>query len=253
MNFSGKTAFITGAGGFIGSDNARKLASLGASVAVCDINEANVNKTVEEIKQAGGRAIGIVTDVTSSQSVDDAVKRTVDTFGGIDMAIHVAGGSARKKMKKLVEQSDEVIESVLNINLLGAFWVSRAAAREMIKQGRGGKILCYSSIIGVCGGIGCTDYAAAKGGISSFVKSLAKELGEYQINVNAIAPGVVMRPDEPFDVEERAIKTNLFHKRCTANDVSELAAFLVSDAAGFVTGQTYVIDGGRSLSLKGSD
>ncbi len=252
MDFTGKVVFITGAGGFIGSANAVKLAQLGACVAVTDINEETVGKTVKKITDIGGKVIGIPTDVTNSSSVDEAVKKTVDTFGRLDIMLHVAGGSARSQAKVLTEQSDEVIERILKVNLFGAFWASRAAARQMIAQGDGGKILLYSSTIGFMGSKGCVDYAAAKGGISSFAKALAKELGEYKINVNAIAPGIVMRPEETGG-DARALDTNLFHEKCTAEDISELAAFMVSDEARFITGQTYIIDGGRSLSLKGSD
>ena len=252
MDFTGKVAFITGAGGFIGADNARKLASLGAKVVVSDIRQENIDRVAEEIRAAGGEATAIQADVTQSASVDAAVAKTVELYGRLDIMIHVAGGSARARTKPLVEQSDEVIEWVLNVNLLGAFWACRAAARQMLKQGQGGKILCYSSIIGFMGG-GCfSDYAAAKGGISSMVKALAKEWGPQQINVNAIAPGIVMRPEETGG-DARALNTNVFHRKCEVSDVSNLAAFLVSDEASFVTGQTYIIDGGRSLSLKGSD
>lgn len=247
-----RTALVTGAGGFLGSDNARRLASEGIAVAVADVNEETVNKTVEQIRSAGGKAIGIVCDVTDSKSVDSAVEKAVEEFGSLDIMIHVAGGSARSKTKPLIEQSDEVIESVLKINLLGAFWASRAAARQMIKQGNGGKIILYSSIIGFMGGACFADYAAAKGGIAAMVKALAKEWGSYNINVNAVAPGIVMRPEETGG-DDRALNTNVFHRKCLPDDVSNLVSFLISDKASFITGQTYIIDGGRSLSLKGSD
>jgi NAD(P)-dependent dehydrogenase (short-subunit alcohol dehydrogenase family) len=152
----------------------------------------------------------------------------------------------------LVEQEDYVIERVLKVNLLGAFWASRAAARIMIKQGEGGKILNFASAVALNGLATCSDYAAAKGGVMSLTKSLAKELGPYKINVNSVAPGVVMRPEEKGG-SDRALKTNLLGEKCTAQDVANLVSFLVSDEAKFITGQTYVIDGGRTLSMKGTD
>ncbi len=171
--------------------------------------------------------------------------------------IHIAGGSARiagkdAKYAPLVEQEDYVIDRVLKVNLYGAFYASRAAARIMIKQGRGGKIINFSSAVGLNGLVHCVDYAAAKGGVMSLTKALAKELGPYKINVNSVAPGIVMRPEENGG-SDRALNTNLLGEKCTASDIADLVDFLVSDKAHFITGQTYVIDGGRSLSMKGSD
>ncbi len=169
--------------------------------------------------------------------------------------MHVAGGSARiagGRYVPLTEQDDEVIDKVIKINLYGAIWASRAAARIMIKQGTGGKIINFASAVGINGLATCCDYAAAKGGVMSLTKSLAKELGGYKINVNAVAPGVVMRPEED-NTSDRATKTNFLGEKCTAEDIANLVAFLASDKARFITGQTYVCDGGRSLSMKGTD
>ena len=252
-----KVAFITGAGGYIGSETAFVLAKSGIKIAVCDINGETIEKTVKRIENAGGIAKGYIMDVTDSKNVDDVIAQAVADFGRLDMCIHIAGGSLRiagpdAKYVPLVEQEDYVIDRVLKVNLYGAFWVNRAAARIMIKQGEGGKIINFASIIGLNGLECCSDYAASKGGVMSLTKALAKELGKYKINVNAVAPGVVMRPEETGG-DERALKTNLFGVKCEATDVANLVDFLVSDKARFITGQTYVIDGGRSLSLKGTD
>ena len=252
-----KVAFITGAGGYIGSETARTLAKSGIAIAVCDINEEAVNTTVESIKALGGVAFGRVLDVTDSADVDAAVAETVEKFGRLDIMVHIAGGSARiagkdAQYRPLVEQEDYVIDRVLKVNLYGAFYASRAAARVMIKQGEGGKIINFSSAVGINGLKNCTDYAAAKGGVMSLTKALAKELGPYKINVNSVAPGIVMRPEENGG-DDRALKTNLLGKQCMAEDIANLVEFLVSDKAGFITGQTYVCDGGRTLSMKGTD
>ena len=256
-----KVAFITGAGGYIGSETARTLAKSGIAIAVCDINEEAVNKTVESIKALGGVAFGRVLDVTDSADVDAAVAETVEKFGRLDIMVHIAGGSARiagkdAKYRPLVEQDDYVIDRVLKVNLYGAFYASRAAARVMIKQGEGGKIINFSSAVGINGLKTCTDYAAAKGGVMSLTKALAKELGPYKINVNSVAPGVVCRPEVDAESESGhhyAYETNLLGERCTAEDIANLVEFLVSKKARFITGQTYVCDGGRSLSMKGTD
>lgn len=252
-----KVAFITGAGGYIGSVTAQTLAKEGVRIAVCDLNEAAIQRTVDAITAAGGEAKGYVADVSESASIDAAVNQAAEDFGRLDILVHVAGGSARiagpdAKYRRLVNQEDYVIDRVLKVNLYGAIWASRAAARIMIKQGEGGKIINFSSTVGLNGLRCSSDYAAAKGGVMSFTKALAKELGEFHINVNSVAPGIVMRPEEKGG-DERALNTNLLGVKCMPEDIANLVAFLVSDKANFITGQTYVIDGGRSLSMKGTD
>lgn len=205
----------------------------------------------------GANAIGYVADVTDSKSIDEAINKAYEDFGSLDIMVHIAGGSARiagkdAKYVPLVEQEDYVIDKVLKINLYGAFWASRAAARIMIKQGKGGKIINFSSAVAMNGLVGCCDYAASKGGVMSLTKSLAKELGPYKINVNSVAPGIVMRPEENGG-SDRALKTNLLGEKCEASDIANLVEFLVSDKARFITGQTYLCDGGRTLSMKGTD
>lgn len=250
-----KTAFITGAGGYIGSQTAVTLAEKGINIAVCDINEETVERTVELVRRNGGSARAYIADVTDSKNIEAAMQNAADDFGSLDIMVHIAGGSARiagGKYVPLTEQEDYVIDRVLKVNLYGAFWASRAAARIMIKQGRGGKIVNFASAVGFNGLECCCDYAASKGGIMSLTKSLSKELGRHKINVNAVAPGVVMRPEEDGG-SDRALKTNVLGEKCTAEDIANLVDFLVSDKARFITGQTYLCDGGRTLSMKGSD
>lgn len=250
-----KTAFITGAGGYIGTQTAITLAKEGLNIAVCDISEKSVQATVDKVNSIGKVAKGYVADVTDSKAIEDAVQKAASDFGSLNIMVHIAGGSARiagGKYVPLVEQDDSVIDKVLKVNLYGAFWASRAAARIMIKQGCGGKIINFASAVGINGLANCCDYAASKGGVMSLTKSLAKELGQYKINVNAVAPGIVMRPDEGKDTD-RATKTNLLGEKCIAEDIANLVAFLASDKARFITGQTYVCDGGRTLSMKGTD
>lgn len=252
-----KVAIITGGGGYIGGETALTLAKQGIKVAVCDISENAVEKTIVRIKEVGGTAKGYVFDVTDSKSVEQTFEKVVNDFGRLDIMVHVAGGSARIAGKDaqyvpLVDQEDYVIDKVLKINLYGAFWASRAAARAMIKQGEGGKIINFSSVVAYNGLKTCCDYAAAKGGVISLTKSLAKELGPYKINVNSVAPGIVQRPGEN-DESPYVYNSNLLGKKCFASDIANLVEFLVSDKAGFITGQTYVVDGGRGLSMKASD
>lgn len=250
-----KTAWLTGAGGYIGSETAIMLVKDGIQIAVCDIRPKAIEETVKRVESVGGIAKGYLMDVTDSKNVDEVAETVLSDFGSLDIAVHIAGGSARiadGNYVPLVEQEDRVIDRVLKVNLYGAFWVSRAAAKIMIKQGRGGKIIHFASAVGINGLANCCDYAASKGGVISLTKSLAKELGPYKINVNAVAPGIVMRPEEDTRCD-RATKTNFLGEKCTAEDIANLVAFLASDKARFITGQTYLCDGGRTLSMKGSD
>ncbi len=256
-----KVAFITGAGGFLGGETAVALAKSGISVAISDINAEALKETTEKIEKIGGDVKAYVADVTDSKSIEDAIVSAAAHFGRLDIMIHAAGGSARivdanTNFGILTDRPDYVIDGVIKVNLYGAIWASRAAARIMLKQGEGGKIINFSSAVGLNGMAGCCDYAASKGGIMSFTKSLAKELGEYKINVNSIAPGVVCPPSVDLNTESgkhRAYGTNILGEMCKAEDVANLVEFLVSEKANFITGQTYVIDGGRTLSMKGTD
>ena len=251
-----KVALITGAGGYIGGECAVTLAREGKKIAVCDINEAAIAMTVARIEEFGGEAKGYVIDVTDPKDVDRVVAEVVKDFGRLDISIHVAGGSARiagkdVKYLPLHEQDEYVIDRVLQVNLYGAIWVSRAAARVMIEQGEGGRIVCFSSIIAQNGFATASDYAAAKGGVVSLVKSMAKELGLHGITVNAILPGLVRRPTDP-DSDHYA-RSNFLGRKCLGSEVADLVSFVVSEKASFITGQEHVIDGGRRLAMRGSD
>ncbi|MGI6172506.1 MAG: SDR family NAD(P)-dependent oxidoreductase [Christensenellales bacterium] len=249
MRFASKVAFVTGAGGYIGGTVSRMFAKEGASVAVCDINEETIDNTVRAVVESGGSAAGILADVTQSASIDAAVAKAVELFGRLDIMVHVAGGSARADAKPLVEQSDEVIERIIRVNMFGGIYASRAAGRQMIKQGAGGRIISISSVVAFNGVKGCVEYGASKGGLIAMSRGLAKELAPYKITVNTVAPGIVQRPGETND----AVNTNFLGVKCTAEDVGNVVLFMASDEAHFITGQTYIVDGGRGLAMKGTD
>ena len=255
MRFENKVAFITGGGGYIGGETAYMFAKEGASVAICDVNEQALMDKLERIKALGVQAKGYLIDVTDSESVNDVVATVIKDFGRIDISVHVAGGSARiagpNVFAHLIDQKDYVIDKVLKVNLYGAMYVARAVGKYMVTNGVKGRIISFSSVVGQNGLIGCSDYAAAKAGVSAFTKSFAKEVSPKGITANCVAPGIVQRPGE--ENNEYSKRTNFLGEICTAEDVGNVVLFLASDEARFITGQTYVIDGGRGLAMKGSD
>ena len=255
MKFKNKVVFITGGGGYIGGETAYMFAKEGASVAICDVNEEALSAKLARINELGVKAQGYLIDVTDSESVNDVVATVVKDFGRIDISVHVAGGSARiagpNVFAHLIDQKDYVIDKVLKVNLYGAMYVARAVGKYMVTNGVKGRIISFSSVVGQNGLIGCSDYAAAKAGVSAFTKSFAKEVSPKGITANCVAPGIVQRPGEEND--EYSKRTNFLGEICTAEDVGNVVLFLASDEARFITGQTYVIDGGRGLAMKGSD
>lgn len=241
-----KTAIIVGGGGNIGRACALALAAEGYAIAVTDLNLKTAQRTAVELTSTGKTARAYAVDVTSSAAVNENVAAVRRDFGRIDALVYTAGGSARKQMARLIEQADQVIQNNIAVNLFGAIYYDRTAANVMIEQGSGGRLIHISSIVGLQGSMGCVEYSAAKGGLIAMTKSLAMELGEYGITVNCVAPGLVPRPDDPSDTRT----TNYLHQIAKAEGVADVVAFLASEKAGFITGQNYVIDGGRSLGLK---
>ena len=255
FDFKGKVVFITGGGGYIGGETAYMFAKGGADVALCDINTEALKSKINKIKETSVKVKGYIIDVSESESVNNVVAEVIKDFGKIDISVHVAGGSARiagpNVFAHLIKQKDYVIDKVLKVNLYGALYVARAVGQYMVDNKVKGRIISFSSVVGVNGLIGCSDYAAAKAGVSAFTRSFAKEVGPYGITANCVAPGIVQRPGE--ENNEYSKKTNFLGEICTAEDVGNVVLFLASDEAKFITGQTYIIDGGRGLAMKGSD
>jgi NAD(P)-dependent dehydrogenase (short-subunit alcohol dehydrogenase family) len=248
MKLSGKTAIVTGAGGSIGRAIAVKLAAEGASVAAVDINLETAEETATIIRDAGGKALALQTDVCDRATITDMVDQVLERFAHIDILINTAGGSARKECSLFHKSKAEVLDRIIDINLKGPLFCTRAIIEHMVNR-KQGKIINIGSIVGVQGLEWVVDYSAAKGGIIAFTKALAKEVGPYGINVNCVSPGLVPRPDEN---PERAQRSNYLGKVCKPEDVAELVLFLATDSADYITGQNYIIDGGRSLGMKGS-
>lgn len=245
MKFKDKVAIVTGGAGSIGQAIGRQLSSEGAVIAVADLNIEQAQVVADQFIQTGGKAIAVQVDVRDRESVKQMVQTVLDQCGGVDILVNNAGGSARSESSVFHESKDEVVQRILEINLMGPIYCIRAVVEHMVQK-QAGKIINIGSIVGMQGLPKCADYSAAKGGIIAFSKSIAMELGEFGINVNCVSPGLVPRPDQDGEVMR---KTNYLNAICSPDDVANVVRFLASDDAKFVTGQNYVVDGGRSLGL----
>ncbi len=244
---NGKVAFVTGASRGIGRAVALKLADAGAKVA---INFAgNLEKAEEvkaEIESRGGEAMLVQGKVDNFEVVNAIVKKIVETWGTVDILINNAGINRDNLLLRMTEtEFDEVIAT----NLKGVFNCTKAVTRIMMKQ-RSGKIVNMTSVVGLTGNAGQANYAAAKSGIIGFTKSVAKELAARGVTVNAIAPGFIttdMTAKLPEKIKEETLNQIPIGKFGTPEDVANLAAFLVSDQAAYITGQVINVDGGMVM------
>ncbi len=247
MSFQGKTAIVSGGGGYIGGTICEELAAQGVKVAVFDLDLERAQKVASGLENAKAFAV----DLTDYSEVKVALADAARHFGKIDFLVTSAGGSARSRIKPFVSQEMSVIRQVIEMNLFGALNCIHAVAPLMFER-NGGKIVNISSLVAVGGVAGCSDYAAAKAGIISATRTLAMEFGPHNININCVCPGKVQRPNAmPADPEAFAHRHSFLNRICFAHDVAELVLFLLSDKADYITGQNYIIDGGRSLGLKG--
>ena len=249
--FKGQVAIVTGGSGVIGRAIAYRLAAEGAKVYVCGSKLENAKKVSDEINKAGFLAVPLIVNVTSEESVKEAFKKVFDDNQKIDLLVCSAGGSAREKMKPLHEQSMEVVDSVLNVNLRGGILCAMEASRFMLPQ-HYGNIIMITSIVAQGGLACCSEYAAAKAGILSFAKSIAMEMGGQGLRVNCVSPGIVQRGIIDDIQLEHIHKTNWLNDYGKPEDIAGMVAYLNSEEASFITGQNFIVDGGRSLGLKNS-
>ena len=247
--FENKVALVTGGSGAIGSAICFKLAMEGAHVIIAGRNKENLKTVLEQIKNNNGKAEIIELDVTDEKEIKNKVEQIIKKFGKIDILINNAGGSARKKNKELVNQDIDIIDMVINSNLRGTLLCTKFVSKYMIEK-KEGKIVNISSTIGVQGQFRDVDYSAAKAGIIGATKSMAKELGKYNINVNCVSPGRVNQI--LFDLPLGDIPDDgcYLGRRGSTDDIANLVEFLVSEESSFITGQNIIIDGGRTLALK---
>jgi 3-oxoacyl-[acyl-carrier protein] reductase len=245
VNFQGKAGVVTGASRGIGRAIALEFVARGADVALVGRDKAALDETaaLARTKRADAKVPVVIADVAAQPAVDAAVSTAVQAFGHLDFAVANAGQTLDAL---LVRIKAEDLDRLLAVNLQSAFYLCSAVTRPMMKQ-RSGSIVLVSSVVGLSGNAGQAAYAASKAGLLGLAKSLAKELGSRNVRVNAVAPGLIetaMTAEMPEAARTHFLQNTPLGRPGTPEDVSGVVAFLCSDSAGYITGQTIVVDGG---------
>ena len=247
MKLKNKVAVITGAAQGIGRAIATTLAQQGANVVVADIQLEKAETTAKEITaETGQKVIAVHVDVVDSASVKAMIDRTIDEFERIDILVNNAGITRDTLIMRMKEADWDL---VLNINLKGTFNCSKAVVRPMMKQ-HYGRIVNITSVSGLIGQVGQTNYSSSKAGIIGFTKALAREVGSRKITVNAVAPGLVktaLTIDLPEELKDMFIEMTPLGRYGEPEDIANAVAFLVSDEASYITGQVLSVDGGMAM------
>jgi 3-oxoacyl-[acyl-carrier protein] reductase len=247
LGLEGKAAIVTGGRSGIGAAIARRLAEEGCDVAIVDrLVDGQAREVIARIEAAGRAGLAIEADVRDFAGAGDAVETTVAAFGKLDIMVCNAGINRDGVIWKMSEKNwDEVID----VNLKGCFNYCRAASAAF-REKRSGRIVIVASVNGLRGKFGQTNYSASKGGEIALAKALARELGRYDVNVNAVAPGMVrteMTEGLPREVVDRAIAESALGRIADPDDCADLVAFLCSDRARHITGEVIKVDGGQYI------
>jgi len=243
MRLKDKVTIVTGAGRGIGQATSVKFASEGAKVVVCDLSADAIAETVELCEEAGGQALGCIADVTDIKSLEAMVKATMDKWGRVDCLVNNAGIVADSQMKNM---SEDQFDRVIEVNLKGVFNCTKAVVDIMLAQ-QSGVILNSSSIVGLYGNFGQTNYAASKFGVIGMVKTWARELGRKGIRANAVCPGFITTsilatiPEKVIKALEDKVPMGRLGR---PEDVANTFAFLASDDASYINGAVIEVSGG---------
>jgi 3-oxoacyl-[acyl-carrier protein] reductase len=246
MRLGDKIAVITGAANGIGLATARKFAAEGATVMLCDLNPDLLQRAVREIEAAGGRAEGFQMNVTQRPQVDAVMAQVAQKYGRIDILINNAGITKDARLVKMTEQQ---FDDVIDVNLKGVFHCTQSAVPYMLNQGKGA-IVSASSVVGLYGNFGQTNYAATKFGVIGFTKTWARELGPKGIRVNAVCPGFIatqILSTIPENVLDTMRERSWMHRLGTPEEMANVYAFLASDEASYINGVALEASGGISL------
>jgi glucose 1-dehydrogenase len=254
MRLQGKVAIVTGAASGIGQAISAKFASEGAAVVVDYIGKpGSADGTLQKITEAGGRGIAVLGDVSDPLQVQNLIDRAVEAFGRLDIMVNNAGIEFKRPF---LEFPLDLWQKIMAVDLTGPFLCAQAAARQMVKQGGGGRIINISSVHEDLTMPTNAPYCAAKGGLRMLMRTIAVELAPHQITVNNIGPGAIFTPIDKDIQENASLNAQLMAEIPLGRwgrpeEVAELATYLASDAAGYITGSTHFIDGGM-MRMSGS-
>ena len=246
MRLQNKVAVITGAASGIGLATAVKFAQEGAFIAICDLNQAGIDAAIKEVEAVGGQALGYVVDVTKPDQIAAMRDALLAEKGRIDVLVNNAGIVMDAQLIKMTEDQ---FDKVIDINLKGTYNMARALVDTMVAQG-GGVILNASSVVGVYGNFGQTNYAATKFGVIGMVKTWAKELGKKGIRANAVCPGFVATPilkAMPEKVLQGMEEKVPMRRLADPREIANVYAFLASDEASYINGAAIEVTGGLTL------
>jgi NAD(P)-dependent dehydrogenase (short-subunit alcohol dehydrogenase family) len=248
MRLKDKVAIVTGSAGGLGKAYSLRFAQEGARVTVCDILDCT--ETAKEIEAVGGQALALKTDVSSEESTLNMAHKTVKRFGRIDILVNNAAVYGSIRRKPFCEVTVDEWDKLMAVNLKGMWLCCKAVFPYMKQQGKG-KIINISSSVHFAGVPYFIHYATSKGGVVAFTRALARELGQYNINVNALAPGLTLteagRAVNPPERIEKVVELQSLKRPEQPEDLVGTAVFLASDDSDFITGQTILVDGGGTM------